>query len=547
MKKNVLIKPVSAVATSVLLLTGNMLPVIANEEKTDLAQTNEVQYESGICQKGKEIVLSPQDASRLMNVKSLSLDAAAPKWIQIDETGKITCNPTEEVLAKTYMIPVMVTYNDDSKEVTYAKLCVMDEMEEGKKYSFDLYNLSYKDIEVKANETEESALICKDSTGQSTTLPEGTTLKFLGSAPSWITLKEDGSIVVNPSEDNAGQKEDCIVEVTYADGSSDAVLIRVSVKEKEVEPEPEPQPKPEKTLADTFNPSYPTSKFLKTDKSLVEIVYDGDKPESASYDLLDSPEWVTINKTTGELTINGSESIVAGTYGGKVLVNYTDASTDEVAFKIEMVNLDIPVVESIKVSPSSVKLAPEETYKLEVSITPDTVKDAKLTFSSLDNGIATVNEEGIIKAVKEGKTTIVVRSENGKIGECAVEVANKEIPIKAIHLSKEYMKIGLGDTHKLKVYGSPDNATEKVSITWSVSDPSILSMDSKGNFTGIKTGTAKVTATTNTGLSASCEVKVLKKRNVETGTQTNSTLYIAGAAVAGIALVGLLLFSRKKK
>ncbi|URN83916.1 Ig-like domain-containing protein [Acetobacterium wieringae] len=76
-----------------------------------------------------------------------------------------------------------------------------------------------------------------------------------------------------------------------------------------------------------------------------------------------------------------------------------------------------------------------------------------------------------------------------------------------IALNKTTSSIAVNGSEKLTATLSPSNVTE-TTITWSSSDPTIATVDSNGNVTGIKAGTATITATTVNSLSATCQITV---------------------------------------
>ena len=77
----------------------------------------------------------------------------------------------------------------------------------------------------------------------------------------------------------------------------------------------------------------------------------------------------------------------------------------------------------------------------------------------------------------------------------------------SISLSKTNINIVVGSGASLSATVSPSSASQEV--TWSSSNKSIATVDSKGNVSAKKAGTATITAKTSNGKSASCKVKVL--------------------------------------
>ena len=79
-------------------------------------------------------------------------------------------------------------------------------------------------------------------------------------------------------------------------------------------------------------------------------------------------------------------------------------------------------VESIKLEYSDATLDLGTTGVLDVKITPDDATNKKITWTSSDTSVASVNEKGKIKAKKIGTTTITAKSNNGKTAKCNLSV-----------------------------------------------------------------------------------------------------------------------------
>ena len=131
----------------------------------------------------------------------------------------------------------------------------------------------------------------------------------------------------------------------------------------------------------------------------------------------------------------------------------------------------------------------------------------KITWTSTDTKVATVNDKGEVTAVGKGTCTIKATSDKNAsvFGSCSVTVS--EIEVESISLDKQTLKVGTGKTSEaLVVTFTPANATNKT-ITWS-SNPTTVATVSDGKVTGIKEGTATITATTANGKTATCSVTV---------------------------------------
>ena len=99
----------------------------------------------------------------------------------------------------------------------------------------------------------------------------------------------------------------------------------------------------------------------------------------------------------------------------------------------------------------------------------------------------------------------------------------KYISVRSVELNTSIIKIKKGKTNTLKTKIYPNNATDK-SVVWSSEDSSIVTVDQKGNIKGIKGGTTKIVATTNSGAKvAKCLVTVDSSEEIKAKKVTIST------------------------
>ncbi len=122
---------------------------------------------------------------------------------------------------------------------------------------------------------------------------------------------------------------------------------------------------------------------------------------------------------------NTPNSILLGAKG----LEYTDKISrdkliDEKQWTINGDELKVIAVETISISPKSITLAVDNTRQLTYTITPDNATYKEVKWSSKDETIATVDENGMVTAKVVGSTTIVATSVNDetKKGECLVKV-----------------------------------------------------------------------------------------------------------------------------
>ena len=166
-------------------------------------------------------------------------------------------------------------------------------------------------------------------------------------------------------------------------------------------------------------------------------------------------------------------------------------------------------VQSITLNQTDFQLSLGDTYQLSATVLPDDATDKSITWSSSDESIASISEDGTVIAKGIGTATITATTNDGSNITASCFVTVNPILVSEIILSDSELSLKLGDIYQLSVAVLPDDATDK-SITWSSSDESVASISDDGTVIAKGSGSATITATTNDGtnLSATCEVTV---------------------------------------
>ncbi|BAU26732.1 S-layer family protein [Aneurinibacillus soli] len=149
------------------------------------------------------------------------------------------------------------------------------------------------------------------------------------------------------------------------------------------------------------------------------------------------------------------------------------------------------------------------TATLTATVNPDNATNKKVTWSSSNSTVATVDANGVVTPKAAGTSTITVTTEDGnKTATCAVTVQD-EIGVTSVTLDKTTVSLTAGGSPAtLKATVNPDNATNK-KITWSSSNPTVATVDANGVVTPKAAGTSTITVTTEDGnKTAICAVTV---------------------------------------
>ncbi|MBR6158795.1 MAG: Ig-like domain-containing protein, partial [Lachnospiraceae bacterium] len=172
-------------------------------------------------------------------------------------------------------------------------------------------------------------------------------------------------------------------------------------------------------------------------------------------------------------------------------------------------------VTEAKLDKKKVSLKDGTTLKLKATVKPANATYKVVKWSSSDESIATVSDEGIVTAHKPGKTKITARPYNkdGKKATCTVTVV--AVPVKGITLNKSKVYVGRGGTVTLKAVIKPENASNK-KIKWRSKYEKIATVDKNGVVTAKKEGETKITVITEDGhRKAFCKIKVTKPVKVK--------------------------------
>lgn len=218
----------------------------------------------------------------------------------------------------------------------------------------------------------------------------------------------------------------------------------------------------------------------------------------------------------------------AGTAYITVKTVATNKSNKYVTKKIKVTVKSVPVT-SVKATISSTSIVKGKTAQISASVLPTNASNKKLTYTSSDSKVATVNSKGLVTGVKAGKATITVKSSNGKTKKFTVTVKESTVPVVTFTLSDEQKSMKKGDKYTLVAKIAPSNATNKT-VTWSSDNTEVATVSDKGEVTAVGAGKAVITAKTSNGKMAACTVNVTENIKVEgiTLNATSVNLYVPG-------------------
>ena len=395
-----------------------------------------------------------------------------PDGVTIDEkTGEITVKVPEDAKpGDKITVPVVVTYPDGTKDNVDVTVTVeqpdapeQPDVKDNEKYDPEYKGGSGKpgtDVKVPAPEF-------KDKDGNPTEAPDA---KFTPgeNTPDGVTIDEStGGITVKVPEDaNPGDKITVPVVVTYPDDTKDNVDVTVTVTD------------PEAKDNETFEPGYedgsgkpgedvkvPAPEFKDKDGNPTTAP-DGTKFTPGE----NTPDGVTINENTGEITVKVPEDATPGDkITVPVVVTYPDNSTDTVEVTVTVGEKDSKVTETNTTVPNN---GGEHTVgKVENPTGDETGKLVDKDGNEIPGSKVEIDEDGNIKVtVPEGTdpqdAKVIITDKDGKkIGEIDVKIVSPDYgePTKVKAGETEPSKNPFGDAKVpagTEATGTPSNGSE---------------------------------------------------------------------------------------
>ncbi|MBO4671804.1 MAG: Ig-like domain-containing protein [Bacteroidales bacterium] len=233
------------------------------------------------------------------------------------------------------------------------------------------------------------------------------------------------------------------------------------------------------------------------------VVFD---PESASDSGL---KW----KSSKEEVATVKDGVVSGVALGEAVISVT-TSDGKLTAKCDIQVVDKYVkVESVTVSEESLMLTVGETHSLTATVMPENATSPELVWASDAPGIASVDNDGTVKALNAGAAVIEVHAADNPEAKALCNVTVEAVKVKTVKLSDYQVSLKEGETSKaIKVSFDPEDAGDK-SFSVASSAPSIAEAakvsDTEFSVKGITGGVAEITVTSPDGPSAVLIAKVI--------------------------------------
>lgn len=294
------------------------------------------------------------------------------------------------------------------------------------------------------------------------------------------------------------------------------------------------------------------------------------------------------SKLTIEWTSSDEEVVTVDATG---LITAVGAGEADVTASAKDVNISSTTHVKVVITPTGVE-APEalelvtngeNSKNLDAKMTPEDATEVKLAYTSSDESVAAVDENGLVTAVADGECTITTyvvadapATAETATQEAAAVVTDEEkttedenseattdsetvtvpdnldsafgvVPdglsattkvtvttkVEGITLDKTEGILNVGNTVTITATVAPEEATNPA-VTWSSSDESVATVDETGKVTAVAVGNATITATSedDSSVSADYELTVQQKKAATTTKNNYSGSTSAGTSTA---------------
>ena len=212
--------------------------------------------------------------------------------------------------------------------------------------------------------------------------------------------------------------------------------------------------------------------------------------------------WESSDTSVATVSDNGVVTAV-GTGRCTILCKSSDPSSTASA----MCNIFVmQPVTGIELNTTEITVRKGQVFWLNANCLPTDADDKSVTWSSNNEEICTVEQDGKVTAVEAGTTTIVAMSnDSGMLATCKVIVTQ---PVTGIKLNSSYQEMWVGSKYAIIPTVEPIDAENK-NVTYFSSDESVASVDEYGVVTALKGGNTIIEVTTEEyHLTATCTIVV---------------------------------------
>ncbi|MCM1076581.1 MAG: leucine-rich repeat protein [Bacteroides sp.] len=227
-------------------------------------------------------------------------------------------------------------------------------------------------------------------------------------------------------------------------------------------------------------------------------------PENA---MVESLKWYSNNEA---VAIVNSEGVVTAINIGQSIITVSCGDLSATC----VITVMPTTVSSISIDKNEWSAKVGDTVQLTATVMPEDATDKSVMWSSSDESVATVTNEGLVTAVGVGDAVIKVTSVDGSNVSALCNVTVRPILVESIEVSPDVWDGIEGETLHLDVVILPENATDKT-VEYVSTDTSIAQVDQDGLVSVISVGNCKILVSTLDGSNLTAECIITSSAGID--------------------------------
>ncbi len=221
-------------------------------------------------------------------------------------------------------------------------------------------------------------------------------------------------------------------------------------------------------------------------------------PDSASI------QHVTWSSSAPSVATVDENGVVTALSKGKAVIRATAVDGSRVTGGASLTVAQM--AESVSLGQDELTLAVGKAATLRATVLPATTNNKNVVWSSTDPGIAKVNAQGRVTAVKAGECEILVSSALNPSLTASAHVTVTQ-PVTKISFTARALTVNVGENAQLYWQVDPLDVTDDT-VTLRSSNPSVAMVDDSGLVTALRRGTASISATAADGSRKTAKIQV---------------------------------------
>ena len=208
----------------------------------------------------------------------------------------------------------------------------------------------------------------------------------------------------------------------------------------------------------------------------------------------DKPEIVEVDSNGNVTAKAAGTATITATVDGK-----------SVSCKVTVNGQTTVPVASVELNQTTLELIAGKEATLTATVKPDDATNKTVTWSSNNETVATVDNNGKVTAKAAGEATITAKVGDKQVT-CNVKVTAAEVAVESVTLNQSSLELVAGKEATLTATVKPDNATNRT-VAWESNATNVATVDNNGKVTAKAAGEAIITAKVG-DKQATCNVKV---------------------------------------